>query len=203
MKIARTVVLCVLLLAGCAGNPGAPALFMLAANPAATPAAPVKNQPVLAVDAVWIAPYLDAGGIVYQTGPNRIVIADHNRWAAPLSAQLTNGLYATLSRRLSKVSIQKSPIATGGAAYHLHTVVDTFQGRYDGNAHIAGQWSLLDARGNAIAGRAFERKVPLATDGYPALVASLSKGWRQTSAAIATAIARTLAKRQTAISVQP
>jgi uncharacterized lipoprotein YmbA len=124
-----------------------------------------------------------------------VVIADHNLWAAPLPAQLTNGLYATLSRRLSKVSIQKSPIATGGAAYHLHTVVDTFQGRYDGNAHIAGHWSLLDAHGKTIAARTFERKIPLATDGYPALVASLSKGWRQTSAAIATAIAQALAQR--------
>jgi uncharacterized lipoprotein YmbA len=51
-------------------------------------------------------------------------------------------------------------------------------GHYDGHAHIAGHWQLMDADGATLLREPFQRRVALEEDGYDALVESLSSGWR-------------------------
>ena len=189
----RIAALClVLALAGCAtGAGGGPALYMLDHSTPTRAASPAAGRPAIVVEPVDVAPFLDASGIVYQTAAHRVVLANDNRWASPLSAQLTDGLYAGLATELDGVFVQ---LQRGGrdepdAALHLGTRVDEFMGHYDGSAHIAGQWTLTDAADRQLAQARFERRIPLSEDGYEALVASLSRGWRQSAQAIAAEIA--------------
>jgi uncharacterized lipoprotein YmbA len=184
--------LCLAALAGCATSSTAPSLFVLDAGKA--PAAkhtPRPGAPTLAIKPVATAAYLRHGGIVYQTKPHRLVIADHNRWASPLSDQLSDGLYAALVRRLPDVKIVRNG-GSGKARYILKTRVDQFAGRYDGKAVIRGQWTLADREGKTLAGRAFSEHVALKSDGYPALVKSLSKGWQRVTRTMASALKHAL-----------
>src|SRR5699024_3106891 len=91
----------------------------------------------LLLAAVDMAPYLTHDGIVYQAGPNRIVVAANNRWAAPLETQINTGLYRTLSRGLTDVRVRQANTAHAMQPdYRLQVNIDQFQGRYDGNAVI-------------------------------------------------------------------
>ncbi|HET7312920.1 PqiC family protein [Salinisphaera sp.] len=179
------------LASGCASTAGSPSLFVLNAGPGAPDSAPRPGAPTLTIAPVSTASYLNDGGIVYQTGPHRVVIANDNRWASSLSSQLTDDLYTVLRRRLSGVNV----VRTGGGPqgrYRLQTHVDQFLGRYDGKAHIAGRWTLVGPDGATLAGRAFNQAVPLKTDGYPALVKSLSRGWQTVGRSVASTLAGVL-----------
>jgi len=181
MTVIRLLLLCgALALTGCAGGGTAPSLFKLDSDYAAPTTSPTTAAPVLAVETVTVAPYLDESGIVYQTAAHRVVIANNNRWASPLAVQLTDTLSMALQRRLTGVDIRRTGSRHGQApAAQLIVHVDEFLGHYDGTAHIAGQWQLLDAAGKQIAGRGFRQRVILDDDGYAALVSSLSRGWRK------------------------
>jgi uncharacterized lipoprotein YmbA len=138
-----------------------------------------------------MAAYLDQGGIVYQTGPHRVAVANDNRWASSLSGQLTDSLYTTLDRQLSGVNVVRASSHQQGR-YKLQTRVDQFLGHYDGKAHITGRWTLVGPNGTTLASRAFTRAVPLPADGYPALVSSLSSGWRAIGRSMTPALTGTL-----------
>jgi uncharacterized lipoprotein YmbA len=185
------------LMTGCAGSASSPSLFVLDPGTARQPmpaAAAARTQ--LLVAPVEIAPLLDERGIVYQTDPHRVVIANHNRWAAPLGEQLRESLAATLAGALADVQIVRGGNAGTADRYTLHTRVDQFMGHYDGHAHIAGEWQLEDPDGHTVARQRFAREVALANDGYEALVESLSSGWQATAQAIVPAISSATAARQ-------
>ncbi|MES1926365.1 ABC-type transport auxiliary lipoprotein family protein [Salinisphaera sp. T31B1] len=181
MTCLRWILLAGLLaLTGCAGSANTPSMFLLDSGDAGAGAQRIA-APVLIVDPVTVASFLDENGIVYQTGPHRVVMANNNRWASPLAGQLTGGLYNALVARLDDVSVQRGGHASSAQAWHLTTHVDQFMGHYDGQAHIGGRWALVGPDGQTAAGRRFERRIPLSSDGYDALVDSLSRGWRQTA----------------------
>lgn len=187
-----TLLALTLTLGACASTGSGPALFVLDNDqPPARTTAP-SNAPTLMVAPVSVAPYLDQGGIVYQTAPYRVVIANDNRWAAPLPGALTDMLFANLSQHLSGIDLIRSTTRRHDL-YQLQTRVDEFDGHFDGNAHIAGQWTLVDPDGRTLLTRTFDQRVPLSEDGYPALVASLSQGWREVSSQITPALQQTLA----------
>lgn len=182
------------LIAGCATTTNSPSLFVLDSGSAPATTAPRPGAPTLMVAPVSTASYLDQGGLVYQTGPHKVVIANDNRWASSLSGQLTDDLYATLEQRLSGINVVRASSHQHGV-YQLRTRVDQFLGHYDGKAHIAGRWTLVGPDGETLAGRAFTRRVPLKTDGYPALVNSLSSGWHAIGRSMAPALAQTIKSR--------
>ncbi len=189
-----------LALSACASNgqPGA-GLYLLdqdAPAPVETSRTPVQSP--LVVAQVELAPYLTGGGIVYQTGPNRIVSARNNRWAAPLAGQLTDGLYTSLSRLLPDAVVHRPGGRSAQPAYRLVTRIDRFQGHYEGTAQVEGTWALLAPDGALIAQRRFERSLPLQTDGYPALVRALSRGWREIRQAVAATVVAAIAERAAA-----
>lgn len=167
-----------LVLGACASTGGSPALFVL--DDSQTPATNTHTPgaPTLLIDPVSVAPYLDQGGIVYQSAPHRIVIADNNRWAAPLPGALTDNLDTRLGNRLQGVDLIRTT-THHRRNYTLQTRVDEFGGHFDGQSHIAGQWRLMSPDGDTLLTRSFEQRIPLDQDGYPALVASLSKGWHK------------------------
>ena len=181
MKSIRLLALCaVLATTGCASSANAPAMFLLDRDRPAEPASADRSQGVLVIAPVRLSPYLDESGIVYQTSAHRVAIANNNRWAAPLAGQLREALEAELTAALPRLQVQLQADAaeTSRPILRLATRVDAFMGHYDGHAHIAGQWRIVDAQGNTVVRERFERREPLANDGYDALVESLSNAWR-------------------------
>lgn len=178
-----TVLVAIMLLAGCASSPKPSGALFLLQQPNASKSKQVvahttsHMKPVLVVADVSLAPYLTHDGIIYQTGPNRIVAANHNRWAAPLATQITAGLYGALANGLAGTAIRRPSLAPH-PDYRLFIYIDRFQGRYDGKAVISGNWRLFGSKDELLGGQDFAQTTPLQKDGYRALVRALSRGWQ-------------------------
>ena len=182
------------LVAGCASAPGDSALFVLDDGPVPASGAPMPGAPTLSVKPVMIADYLNQGGIVFQSAPYKVVIANNNRWAAPLAGQLTDTLYNVLSRRLRQINVQRGR-ARGDTAFALVTRVEKFYGSHDGQAHVAGVWQLVDDQGTPLRRENFDQAIALDQDGYGELVAKLSEGWQRIAADMSPPIAASLSQR--------
>ena len=195
MKPIRLVLLCgALAMTGCAGSANAPAMFLLDQHRPADPQATANEASVLVVEPVRISPYLDESGIVYQTSAHRVAIANNNRWAAPLAGQLRDALESELAAALPGIRVQQRTDADR-EGLRLATRVDAFMGHYDGHAHIAGHWQLMDADGATLLREPFRRRVPLKDDGYDALVERLSSGWRANAQELAPRIRAIMSAR--------
>lgn len=130
----------------------------------------------LVVTRVTLPEYLNDMGIAYQQDDVQVVTANQARWAEALDKQLTQALVMGLSGRLSGVQVIDG--ADGRPdIWRLSVEVSGFQGRFDGKAVVAGRWVLQ--RGDQIHSQPFLRLIPLAEDGYPALVRALRDGWQQ------------------------
>ena len=130
----------------------------------------------LVVTRVTLPEYLNDMGIAYQQDDVQVVTANQARWAEALDKQLTQALVLGLSGRLSGVQVIEG--ADGRPdIWRLSIEVSGFQGRFDGKAVVAGRWVLQ--RGEQIYSQPFLRLIPLAEDGYPALVRALRDGWKQ------------------------
>ena len=139
-------------------------------------------QPVVAVNDIELADYLNSVGIVYQQDDVQLVTANQHRWAEALDKQLTRSLLQNLRQQLPAYQWQTGQIARQTVA-QLQVKVRGFHGRADGHAVISGEWTLLTAT-QQYSGQ-FQQHYPLTTDGYPALVRELRAGWQQTSQQLA------------------
>ena len=130
----------------------------------------------LVVTRVTLPEYLNDMGIAYQQDDVQVVTANQARWAEALDKQLTQALVLGLSGRLSGVQVIDG--ADGRPdIWRLSVEVSGFQGRFDGKAVVAGRWVLQ--RGDQVHSQPFLHLIPLAEDGYPALVRALRDGWQQ------------------------
>ena len=165
-----------LLLTACSGG-AAPAYYALNLPTAkSVTAAQQTAGERLVVTRVTLPEYLNDMGIAYQQDDVQVVTANQARWAEALDKQLTQALVMGLSGRLSGVQVIEG--ADGRPdIWRLSIEVSGFQGRFDGKAVVAGRWVLQ--RGDQIHSQPFLRLIPLAEDGYPALVRALRDGWQQ------------------------
>jgi uncharacterized lipoprotein YmbA len=144
-------------------------------------ASQTQGQPTLWVQQVTVPDYLAGNGLVYQTSDVKYVIAANNLWASPLDQQLQQTLITNLSKALPGRLVSGSPL--GSQHDTLNVTVTGFQGRYDGQAVISGEWTL-EHQGR-LTKRAFNLTLPQKEDGYDALVRTLALGWQQTAQQIA------------------
>lgn len=113
---------------------------------------------------VQVAHYLAQPGIVLQTGPNQLTAAHYHRWAEPL----TEGIRRVLTRQLNLNSTLESGITVSVELFRFH-------GTRDGNALVAGRWSIYDGqKPQPLHQQTFDLKQPLSQAGYEALVQTLS-----------------------------
>ena len=164
-----------LLLTACSGG-AEPAYYALNLPTAKIVTAEQTAGERLVVTRVTLPEYLNDMGIAYQQDDVQVVTANQARWAEALDKQLTQALVLGLSGRLSGVQVIEG--ADGRPdIWRLSIEVSGFQGRFDGKAVVAGRWVLQ--RGEQIYSQPFLRLIPLAEDGYPALVRALRDGWQQ------------------------
>ena len=153
----------------------APAYYVLSLPGDQTPSPQVTTGPVLVVDRVLLPEYLNDLGIAFQQDDVQVVTANQARWAEALDKQLTRSLVQSLSRQLQQVQVLESD-GVNDDSWHLAVDITAFQGRFDGQAIVAGRWVLR--RHEAIYSQSFQKLIPLGEDGYPALVRALREGWQ-------------------------
>ncbi|OCG74146.1 hypothetical protein A9G42_10755 [Gilliamella sp. Nev6-6] len=164
------------ILVGCsAGNPSK-SYFQLTSNSQIPVSQNMKttNQ-FIWIESVDVASFLNKPGIVLQTDNIKYETAINHLWVSTLSQQLQDRLTQDLTAMLPNYLVSSKSITTPILTVKLF--IDSFHGSYTGDAIIKGRWVVTDRKNN-IETKPFERHVPLATNGYDALVKALSKGWQ-------------------------
>lgn len=156
------------------------------------PPAPLQNAeaPNVALTQLAIAGFLDKSGIVYQVAPHEISIAARNLWAEPLPEQLSRVFYQALAGKAQQVSIYPDAQTAPVRSVRLAVTFTGFHGRYDGQALVAGVWSLADAQNQPLLRQPFQYEIALAGDGYDELVTALAQGLDAAAADIAASLDR-------------
>ncbi|OCG20073.1 hypothetical protein A9G22_01800 [Gilliamella sp. App2-1] len=164
------------ILAGCSASNPSKSYFQLTSNSQIPVSQNMKttNQ-FIWIESVDVASFLNKPGIVLQTDNIKYETAINHLWVSTLSQQLQDRLTQDLTAMLPNYLVSSKSITTPTLTVKLF--IDSFHGSYTGDAIIKGRWVVTDRKNN-IETKPFERHVPLATNGYDALVKALSKGWQ-------------------------
>lgn len=165
-----------LLLVSCSSRVMEKNYFQLAddLHPSSAQTSRTTNQ-IMFIEPIEVASFLDKNGIVLQTDNIKYTTASNNLWVAPLSEQLEERVVQDLTQLLPNYLITSKPMLTPNVKVKLF--IDGFYGSYTGNAVIKGRWVVTNSNGE-LHSKTFNRNIPLAGDGYDALVKALSKGWQ-------------------------
>lgn len=178
----RFFVLISVLLAGCSSVTDTTQTLYLLPHAEAQAPAPraLANRPLLVVRPVELAGYLNDNGIVYRVTDTQVVQAKHHQWAQNLSEQITQRVITDLRQKQSHYwPVPVHNLLDQRHENKLQLSLNQFNGTYQGNAELAGEWMLIDANGKVIRRSAVNISLPLQNDGYDALVSALSVGLNQ------------------------
>ncbi len=181
----RAALVSSLLLLACAGAAPPPTEYLLRGDAPEAPGA-VEVPARLAVGRVQVAPYLRRAGIVVEIAPGRLRAAAGHQWAEPLEDGLRALLRAALSRELG-FQVGATPGGRVPAAQTIDVVVERLHGTLDGTALLEATYRVTTPAGERVEMRFFATE-PLASEGYPGLVAAESALVQRLAEAIAASI---------------
>ena len=174
-----------LALAGCGGSPEM-RHYVLSAEAAPSPepgAARVSVGPVAIPDLV------DRPDLVVRAGPNRVLIADQDRWGEPLREAVPRVLAANLQRHLGpRYAVTDGRPAS--AAVRVAVDIRHFDAVAGGEVTVHADWSLRPGKGPERLGQS-RISAPVAESGYTGIAAAFSRALDELAAEIAAAIRRT------------
>jgi uncharacterized lipoprotein YmbA len=177
------------LLAGCSS--GIELSYYQLPQPAVAEAAvsPV-NAPVLYVEPLLVAAYLNTNALILQQSAVQLHKTSQHQWAEALDQQLQRLLVHGLQQALPayRVTAQQSP----ANAVRLLVQVEQFHGQQNGQVLVSGRFHLLS--GEQSRSQSFALSLPQPAEGYPAMVATLGQGWQQAIDQFAQAIQQLAAK---------
>lgn len=131
--------------------------------------------PVLVVEPVMVANYLNSNALILQMSEVQLVKTSQHHWAEALDQQLTRLLLQQLAQELPQVRVTDRAPATPHR--RLLVQVEQFHGTEQGLVLISGKYSFMD--GATTQSQRFSLQLPQTEQGYPALVATLGQGWQQ------------------------
>ncbi|MGL1190560.1 PqiC family protein [Vibrio parahaemolyticus] len=140
----------------------------------------VTERPLLVVRPAQLARYLSDNSIVYRTSDTQIVQAKRHQWAQSISEQITQRIVTELRQKQSGYwPVEMNNLLDQSGESRLQLTLKKFNGSYQGNAEIEGEWLLIDANGKIVHSSQIKILMPLQDDGYDALVNALSAGLNQ------------------------
>ena len=195
------VMICWLALAGCLGGPSAPVNFYMLSPLSATQTVMSTDAPEdrirIGLATVVVAEYLNRNEIVVNLDNTVYQLAEFNRWAEPLSNNLTRVLAENLANLLRSNAIDVFLSSDSSIPFDYQLEIDVL--RLDGNlgdqATLVAQWALLESgEDDLILMRRSEYQEPAADNTYKGLVLAKSRTVENLSRDIAAAIKKALAK---------
>lgn len=176
MKVLLVVAIIVSLLAGCGAKAPQATSYLLMPVPIKASASYKTAEPIIMLAPVGMDNLPGSKGIVYQTSPTEAVVAQQHLWAENISVQLSNRLLVGLRQGQCRYwLVPGTPLMNISAVATLLVNFQQFNGNYQGNAMVTGEWSLLDGQGALLKSQPFSIREPLDSAGYTALVNALSK----------------------------
>lgn len=145
-----------LLLAGC-GSSAPSNFYLLQAQPAPAilkPETPAANHKSIGIGPVEIPQYLDRPQLVVRTGDNTVQIHEFERWAEPLKEGVTRVVTHNLDGLLAAEQIKVYPWRSQLTIdYRLVLTLNRFEAADDGQATLAGWWTLYDTANRRVSVR--------------------------------------------------
>lgn len=180
----RWLFLLVVLVTGCSSTEAVNNSLFLLPSIQSSPVA-AKSAPVLVVK-TELAEYLNQSGLVYRTSESEVVLAKQNLWAHQLSDQINQRLVNDLRAKQKLYwPVQLNSALQLSNQPQLHLRLLKFNGSYNGNAEISGEWLLISAEGKLLKNEYFQLDQALESEGYNGLVKALSQGLEHLTAQIA------------------
>ena len=189
-----------LALTGCLGGQSPPTNFYmlspLSPSPAETSSASTEARIHIGLETVVVAEYLNRSEIVVNLDNTIYQLADFNKWAEPLSDNLTRVLEENLTHLLQADSISVFLASDSSIPFDYRLEVDVL--RLDGNLGdqitLVAQWALLEAEeGDLKLMRRSEYQEQAVDNTYKELVLAKSRTIERLSQDIAVAVKRELA----------
>lgn len=121
--------------------------------------------------------YLDRPQIVTRVSPNRLDLAEFNRWAEPLARSFSRVLVDNLSILLAteQITLYGRESSTP-PDFQILLNVTRFDGTLGGSASLVARWSITGKDGSVVAATTKSTiNVPTGAAGYEALAAALSQ----------------------------
>jgi hypothetical protein len=195
--------ICWLALAGCLGGPSAPVNFYmlspLSASQGGMSADAPEDRIRIGLANVVVAEYLNRSEIVVNLDNTVYRLAEFNRWAEPLSDNLTRVLAENLANllRSNAIDVFLSSDSSIPIDYQLEVDVLRLDGNFGDRATLVAQWALLAAEENdLILMRRAEYREPAVDDTYKGLVLAKSRTIEKLSHDVAAAVKKVLANRR-------
>mgnify|MGYP001549959910 FL=1 len=180
------LVILIVFAVGCAGKAPELTQYLLRTD---TPGRLAEQAPAsTGIGNLTVASYIDAPGLVLESGNGVVHAARHHQWADPLRESLRSFLASEISAATGR------PIGThshreSNWKRRLDIHIDQLHGSVDGSARLAANWAVIDTTNHTVlAEHSFSETEPLSADGYDALV----RAEKKLLSRLATAIAATL-----------
>jgi uncharacterized lipoprotein YmbA len=172
-----------LIVGGCASQPAR--FYLLSALPtteAASMGASGAQGPTIGIGQVTLPPYTDRPQIVTRTSPYELHLAEFDRWAESLEANIARVIADNLSVLIPTSRVVVSP-------WHLVIDVTHFLSQVGGESVLIADWMLLKGEGSQVLTSGSSRfSASIAGQDYAAIVAAMSQTVASLSREIATAI---------------
>lgn len=198
----RPILLAAALLAtGCsllAPRPDPTRFFVLTALPDVdvNPSGAQLDGLVLGVGPVTLPGYLLRPEMVTRVEPNRVALAEYQRWAEPLDANVRAVLAKNLGALLGTEQVVPYPwFGPAQPRYLVEVDVRRFEQRGDGQVELAAWWTIRDGQRGRLDGGETRLTAPASAPDTQASVAALSGLLGELSREIAAAVRRVVAAR--------
>ena len=178
-----------LLTAACASSPDH--FYTLSTLPD-TARGPLSKPIVHVRLSVTVPALVDRAEMVVTTSRNGILVLDHERWAVPLSEQVSQTLARDIERRRGDVLIgDRGFDQTASPPVTMKVDIVRMSAQRGGQASIEAHWRIVDASAGAddIGSAGFE--APLGGEDY----ASVAQAYSQTLSALADRLAEEVRRR--------
>lgn len=173
------------LLAGSCSGPGKEYYLLTSSGPA-----PSGGGMGIGVGPVTVAEYMDRTNLVFQSGPQKLEVADGAHWAGDLHKSVASVMASNLGRELRTGNVRTYPWERDDELrYQVAIDLRQFHGTVDGYALLEGSWRVYRLPGGElISSRSGTYREPQGQDGFEALAAAQSRALQRMAGDIAKAM---------------
>ncbi len=174
--------------------------YLISPLPEAENGQPVQDNehtPVLGIGPVFVPSYLDRPQMVTRSGPNRLNLAEFEKWAEPLADNIGRVLVLNLSTLLSTDRIALYPWGSTPVKYQVVLRIIRFDGKAGEDLSLVARWAILKAVGKQpLVARTSRYHEPLEDSDFTSVAATMSRAVGRLSRDIAAAMKRVVEQEQ-------
>jgi uncharacterized lipoprotein YmbA len=169
------------LLAGC-GGAGDQYYLLTASGPA-----PSGGGMGIGVGPVTVAEYVDRSNMIFQTGPQKLEVAETHHWAGDVRKSVASAMASNLGRELGTGNVRTYPWERDEELrYQVSLDIRQFHGNAEGFALLEASWRVYSLPGGQmISAKSGTYREPQVADGFEELAAAQSRALQRMAADIA------------------